>query len=280
VKFRRAQLAFALLLAACGSKSEASDPLPGKTQSELRCEAGAARACPCLGGGQGTQTCAISGRAFGPCTACPPSADASRAQDVGGSDASGASGAMSAGVGGRGASGNAGSGSAGTGGFAGGGFAGGGSAGAGNAGAAIDSGAAGSETREPGSPDPLPAAKGIACGVGLPVLCDVASEKCCKRSLSVDTCIPVAMACECEQDNCETLEARCDGPEDCAQGQLCCAGGTGRAAYTGFTCAASCSSTSRQACHAAGDCPAQLTCAISQILASVSVCTDPRSLEQ
>jgi hypothetical protein len=274
VKFRSAQLAFACLLWACGSNSDESATPPAKTQSELRCEAGAARACPCLGGGQGTQTCAVSGRAFGPCTACPlnPGAsDASGASAAGTSGASGASGAASArsaGAGGHAGSGHAGSGQAGRGG-----------AGAGGAIAGGDSGAA-SETREPGSPDPLSAAKGIACGVGLPVLCDVASEKCCKRSLSVDTCIPVAMACECEEDDCEALEARCDGPEDCAQGQQCCAGGTGRNAYTGFTCAASCSSTSRQACHADGDCPAQLTCAISQILASVSVCTDPDSLEQ
>jgi hypothetical protein len=276
VKFRRAQpvpwtrgLAFALL-AACGSSSASEDPRPAKAQSELRCEAGAARACPCLGGGQGTQTCAASGRAFGPCTACPSGAGisgGSGSQGVAGSGASGVSGAMSAGAGGRGGSGSAGRGGAGGGGVAAG------------SGPAIDAGA-GSESREPGSPGPLPAARGIACGIGLPALCDVASEKCCKRSLSVDTCIPVATACECEEDDCEILEARCDGPEDCAQGELCCAGGTSRTAYTGFSCAASCSSTSRQACHADGDCPAQLTCAISQILASVSVCTDPRSLEQ
>ena len=175
---------------------------------------------------------------------------------------------MSAGAGGRATGGNAGSRAEG-----------GRGADAGTVDAAIDSGG-GIETGEPGSPDPLPDVQGIACGVGLPDLCDVASEKCCKRSLSVDTCIPVATACECDAENCETLEARCDGPEDCAQGQLCCAGGTSRNAYTGFSCATSCSSTSRQACHADGDCPAQLTCAISQILASVSVCTDPRSLEQ
>jgi hypothetical protein len=175
---------------------------------------------------------------------------------------------MGAGMGGRGDSGNAGRSAAGA-----------GAAAAGSAGSGIEAGA-GAQSLQPGSPAPLPAARGIACGIGLPAMCDVASEKCCKRSLALDTCIPVAMACECEADDCETLEARCDGPEDCAQGQLCCAGGTGRDAYTDFSCAASCSSASRQACHADGDCPAQLTCAISQILVSVSVCTDPRSLEQ
>jgi hypothetical protein len=269
VKFRVAHLAIALSLAACGSSSDHSDPPPAKPESALRCEPGAARACPCLGGGQGTQTCAASGLAFGQCNACPRSSVAGASGSAGAAGtagAAGAAGAIGAGAGGGVSNRDAGRGGAGAGG-----------ADAGRGDAAVDSGA---DPREAGSPDPLPAVKGIACGVGLPVLCDVASEKCCKRSLSVDTCIPVAMACECEGDDCETLEARCDGPEDCASGQLCCAGGTGRNAYTGFTCAASCSSTSRQTCHADGDCPTQLTCAISQILASVSVCTDPKSLEQ
>ena len=268
MKFRRGHLAFALLFWACGSKPEAPDPAPAKAPSELRCQAAVTRACPCLGGGQGMQTCADSGRAFGPCMPCSPSAGASGAAAAGGSGSSGSSGATSAGAGGRATSGKGAGGAAGA-----------GRADAGRAGAAVDPGAD-PGTVEPGSPDHLSAARGIACGVGLPVLCDLASQKCCKRSLSLDTCIPVAMACECEQDSCETLEARCDGPEDCAQGQQCCAGGSGRNAYTGFSCAASCSSTSRQACHADGDCPAQLTCAISQILATVSVCTDPKSLEQ
>jgi hypothetical protein len=150
----------------------------------------------------------------------------------------------------------------------------------------------GAPTAQPGKPSQLPAAKGASCGVGLLVQCQPDTEKCCKRSLSVDSCQPVATACECDDEDCSTIEVRCDGPEDCPSGQLCCAndgssgGASGRPRFPGavryiaFACAASCSSAVRQACHSMTDCPSQLTCAIDQTLASISTCTDPDSLEQ
>jgi len=268
-----------LCASACGS-DESDDPAPKQaaSQSALRCKPGEPRACPCLGGGMGMQSCDVSGASFSACTGC----QAVMAM-TGGRAAS--AGTSAAGVGGKGISG--------AGGVGGSGGAGIGSASLAGRGGAGGAGGGGAPASQAGKPSQLPAAKGVSCGVGLPVQCQPDTEKCCKRSLSVDSCEAVATACECDEQDCTTVDVRCDGPEDCPSGQLCCAsdgssgGGSGRmrfpgaaVRYTAFACAASCSSATRQACHSMTDCPSQLTCAIDQVLASISTCTDPNFLEQ
>jgi hypothetical protein len=126
---------------------------------------------------------------------------------------------------------------------------------------------------------------GIVCGVGLPLLCQPQSEKCCTRSLSVDTCIADDAQCACDLPDCDVVEIRCDGPEDCAEGQVCC--GTlviedsGGAHYSGFSCAAQCTAQQNLACHEHGQvCPSGLLCADSQLIPNVQICVDPASLQQ
>lgn len=123
---------------------------------------------------------------------------------------------------------------------------------------------------------------GISCGVGLPVLCEVGSELCCVRSLATDTCV-AAGACNCNVQGCDTLEVNCDGPEDCAAGEVCCGTLGGGSTYTSFACVTTCDSmgSQRQACHVGIDeCPGNNVCANSQLLTNVQVCIDPMTIEQ
>ena len=125
---------------------------------------------------------------------------------------------------------------------------------------------------------------GTSCGVGLPSLCAQGSEKCCTRSLEADTCIATDAECTCALQGCTVMEAFCDGPEDCADGEVCC--GTlaqSGAGYDSFVCATQCMSTGNQrvACHAdETECPAGDICANSQLLTNVQVCIDPATIEQ
>lgn len=129
---------------------------------------------------------------------------------------------------------------------------------------------------------------GPSCGVGLPILCELDVELCCVRSLATDTCVPadVAGRCSCDLADCQVLEVRCDGPEDCLPGEVCCGTLSGGSVYTSFECSAECRYTSdqRQACHVGTDtCPATPTphvCANSQLLTNVQVCIDPATIEQ
>lgn len=130
------------------------------------------------------------------------------------------------------------------------------------------------------------AEEGISCGVGLARLCELGSEICCVRSLTTDSCVAADGACECELPDCGTTEIRCDGPEDCPEGQVCCgtfsittdlaAGAV--AAYTSVECADSCSTsgTQRIICHAGIDeCEGEAECKSSQLLTNLQVCTEP-----
>jgi hypothetical protein len=160
-----------------------------------------------------------------------------------------------------------------------------GGAGAGSGGAS--GGGAGEATETAALMDVGTAAPGIWCGVGLPRLCELETEKCCDRTLQPDSCIASGAACECDLDDCQVMEAHCDGPEDCENGQLCC--GTlvsdrnVGSRYTTFACSAQCSleEDRPEACHTGDDtCPAGLECANSQILANVQICIDPETISQ
>lgn len=126
---------------------------------------------------------------------------------------------------------------------------------------------------------------GTSCGVGLPVLCEVGTELCCVRSLATDTCVDADddAGCACDIAGCEVLKVRCDGPEDCAPGEVCCGTLGGGSTYVSFECATTCQyrGNQRQACHVGTDaCPGTYVCANSQILTNVQVCIDPSTIEQ
>jgi hypothetical protein len=102
--------------------------------------------------------------------------------------------------------------------------------------------------------------------------------------LETDTCIGADEQCSCGLGNCETMEAFCDGPEDCGDGEVCCGtlsqSGSG---YDTFVCAASCQSSGNQrvACHEQDPkCTGGDICANSQLLTNVQVCIDPATIQQ
>jgi len=147
-----------------------------------------------------------------------------------------------------------------------------------------EEGGAGANGSAGGSSDQLGTVPGVACGVAYPVLCAPGRETCCVRSLSVDSCIDSTHTCGCGTLDCRATAVRCDGPEDCADGESCCGStvdSNDANGYTGFACAAECASDQRVACHAGQTaCPIGLICANSQFLTNMQVCVDPASLAQ
>jgi hypothetical protein len=253
------------LLIACGG----DDPPASGTTQPLRCTLGEVRACPCLGQGSGMQACNATGDGYSACMGCAAA----------GAGGAGGAGGM-AGAAGGGGTGGASGGTGGTsGGVGGAGGSSGGSGGAGGMSGGSDSVTDAGDLNPSGNVEP-----GTSCGVGLVVLCALDTEKCCTRSLETDTCIATAETCSCGVQGCEVMEAHCDGPEDCMNGDVCCGtlsgSGTG---YDDFVCAAQCDGSGQQrvACHEQEEtCPSGLTCANSQLLTNVQVCIDPRTIEQ
>jgi hypothetical protein len=237
------------LCVACGddAASDGTGAMPVAAPG-MSCNAGMEYACPCSGVAEmGTQLCNLDGRSFAPCLGCPaPMIDPAQAGITGGAAMGGAGGML--------ASPDAGPGDAGL---------------------------------LPGPADAAapPPALGPTCGVGLPVVCELGSELCCVRSLDTDTCVAADAlgACDCPIQGCDVLTVRCDGPEDCDAGQVCCGTLSGGNNYSEFQCAASCDHTGMQriACHIGSDmCPAGTICANSQLLTNIQVCIDPSTIEQ
>jgi len=272
---RRNHLSNAALLAAVlvlALGAGCGDDSAGDARSNaqpLTCMPNEQRACPCVSASalpaMGMQTCNLLGNAFSACMGCP-------AQNV--SPMAGAGGGIGGASGAAGAAGTI----AGT---------------SGGTSAAGTSGGVGGSDPDGGMPtagdgsEPLPAgdvAPGASCGVGLVSQCAQDTEKCCVRSLETDTCIPEAEACTCSLPNCEVMEVRCDGPEDCASGEVCC--GTlsqSGAGYDDFVCATACQGTGNQrvACHEQDPkCEGGDICANSQLLTNVQVCIDPATIQQ
>jgi hypothetical protein len=251
-------ITLAVSAAACSSSGDdkGADDMVGAQQSSLTCAAGEMRACPCLGQGMGMQSCTPSG-GYGPCMNCPAAPPSMAA--TGGTSAPPTMVVKDAGK------------------------------------PPVMVQDAGAKPKDAGSSDaaaedggmvslPAGAEPGVSCGVGLPTLCALDGEKCCVRSLQTDTCIADDAKCTCDLDGCTVMEARCDGPEDCTNGQVCCGtllqSGSG---YQDFTCAAQCQSSGNQriACHEDdAPCPSGMVCANSQLLTNVQVCVDPASLQQ
>ena len=188
------------------------------------CKPFEARACPCVGGGMGTQTCSRSGHAFGACRGC-----ATDDPDGGASLAT------------------------------------------------LDDGSAF---------DPRVPLPGSVCGVGLPVLCEPQRQKCCARSLSVDTCIADGRAVHVRV--CGVRRGR--GALRRSRGLRRRRGLLRHARISrtavprttrNFWCAAQCTKQQNLACHEHGQlCPSGLLCADSQLIPNVQVCIDPASLDQ
>ena len=217
------------------------------------CEPGTSRECPCLGEGHGAQGCNGTGDGYGPCTGCPApdaSQDSSATADAGPPE-------LDATVDPEGA---------------------------GAASVPQDDGDASTDPLQPGGESAV--VEGTLCGVGLPMQCALGDEKCCVRSLSADSCIAVAETCDCNEGGCTTLEATCDGPEDCPDGQVCCgsfSSASRGARYTLIECAAQCDSrgSQRVMCHEGEtECEGGFVCANSQLLSNSQVCIDPMSIEQ
>lgn len=92
----------------------------------------------------------------------------------------------------------------------------------------------------------------IACGaVTCDQICCPLSESCAEE---VDTCL--------DPTNGHGVYMKCDGPEDCSDGETCCIG-VGAAFFGSAECTAAseCSESFQQiACHGGGDCPTGTIC--------------------
>ena len=288
----------------CGEENAASPAATGTgltpefatTQDQSLCMVGTQVSCPCIGGALGSQTCLPGGNAYGPCMGCPAPASPAAAPPMMNVAAAAPSGGAMAGsapsstadpsgplvvdpaaMSMAAMSMNDGSDE-------------------GTAGSLIDGAAAdGGDTLQTEVLGVAPAGSepGTSCGVGLPVLCDLQSEKCCIRSLATDSCIASEDSCSCDLPGCTTTVARCDGPEDCADGQVCCGTlsnsgflGGSAGAYDSFECTTQCDSVGsnsrqREACHEDEDtCPSGTICANSQILTNVQICIEPSTISQ
>ncbi len=78
-----------------------------------------------------------------------------------------------------------------------------------------------------------------------PTLCNLGTSVCCFTSTP-----PVCAAAT----SCPTINASCDGPEDCAVGGVCCLSLTSGSSCTTAACA-------EMICHTVSDCPGTLRCA-------------------
>jgi len=103
---------------------------------------------------------------------------------------------------------------------------------------------------------------GIPCGL---VVCTAGAQYCCADP-------PQQVECKLSGQGCTGSRVRCDGPEDCGQGQLCC--GTLNGAQTQYNevmCDNNCGSNERVFCHSTSQC-ATGTCQVDSLLPSYSTC--------
>lgn len=166
-----------------------------------------------------------------------------------GTGASGGTGGVPAGGGGTSASGGSGGSSgAGSGGIAGAGGSAGGASG-GSAGTTASGGTGGGSGQS------------IACGTKS---CALPGSYCCNHPNQPDECLASATSCTFG------VEMKCDGPEDCGAGEVCCGAifvQGQNISYTSTACAATCSGkNARVVCGSSGKCPTGLTCGTSELL--------------
>ncbi|WP_053232668.1 hypothetical protein [Sandaracinus amylolyticus] len=112
-----------------------------------------------------------------------------------------------------------------------------------------DAGGGGGDERDPRlETDPDPGQ--VGCGS---MTCNVPAQTCCTQ-LSGQTCVAPS---SCSGGL--AAPGNCDGPEDCSDGQLCCAPSGFADLTTGTTCAASCGSRHAM-CQTDADCSGGATC--------------------
>jgi hypothetical protein len=102
---------------------------------------------------------------------------------------------------------------------------------------------------------PMGSATQINCGTAT---CDRASQVCCFTGFPTITTMCTATA------QCTNLPGRCDGPEDCASGEVCCGTQTGASCMAQAQCTGQ---TAARLCHTAADCSSGQVCRMSQFVA-------------
>jgi hypothetical protein len=207
-----------------------------------------AAACGSDDSGGGGVDAGKDGSATGGCGGCGGSL-------TGGSSGTGATGgsAGSGATGGTGATGGSAGSGGGTGGTAG---ASGGAAGAGG-------GSAGSGGGSGGAMGDV----GIVCGT---TFCSLPGNFCCDHPNQAPECVANGGTCTFG------VEVACDGPEDCASGEVCCATlftQGQNASYVSTMCATTCTGKDRRVvCGATGTCPTGQTCGTSDLLPPYNDC--------
>ncbi len=103
--------------------------------------------------------------------------------------------------------------------------------------------------------------KSVACGSSN---CSLPSKFCCHHNNQPAVCQAAGTTCT------YGVPLSCDGPEDCASGQVCCATlfiqGQNEN-YVSTACASSCTGKDyRVVCGASGTCPSGQTCSTSDLL--------------
>jgi len=102
---------------------------------------------------------------------------------------------------------------------------------------------------------PMASSTQINCGTAA---CDRASQVCCFTGFPNITTTCTATA------QCTNLPGRCDGPEDCASGEICCGTPQGSSCMAAAQCTGQ---TSARLCHTATDCASGQICRMSQFVA-------------
>ncbi|MCK6537690.1 MAG: hypothetical protein L6Q84_32355, partial [Polyangiaceae bacterium] len=112
----------------------------------------------------------------------------------------------------------------------------------------------------------------VACGTDK---CDPEKGFCCQHF----TGGAYQATCYTSSQTCYGADIKCDGPEDCGSGQICCGtlvqNGGGSGYYTDFSCKNSCNyAGARVVCGSSpGVCPSGTTCKGSSILPQYKICT-------
>jgi hypothetical protein len=240
------------------------------------CTAGAVSDCSCPGGGSGTRLCKADGSGFDACQCGATGGTGGGTANCSDNDCSGCTncfercvcegtapptclaqctdGGTAGGTGGVATGGSAGAATGGSGGGATGGSGGSSTGGSGGSGTGGSGGSVG--------------AGQATCGITNPDICALASEKCCVLDPGFDYCGPAAQPCQCDSGACTLLEVLCDGPEDCASGQMCCGFYDGTQ-YTRTECRSSCvmQNGEFEMCHQGAQCATPgTTCSTSPSL--------------
>jgi hypothetical protein len=96
----------------------------------------------------------------------------------------------------------------------------------------------------------------------------------CAVSDGHECCYAASIQCKAQGTSCYGTRVRCDGPEDCENGQLCCARlTTNGGSYSQIFCRNSCASNETEVCGTDPKvCANPTSCQKSVLLSAVNVC--------